>query len=174
MTPSLTALLVGAACAMTHTALTLVLLRLPGRVSPVGRHALSAVATHAAGITAGGLFLGPLPYWPVAAVSGFAAVVWLFAFSAVYKSVSLRILAQLAREPGGALPLDTVTADYVLPEFEARVSVLVAMGCAVASGTGYALTAKGAATARRVRAVQRLYGIDRSGLYGGAEPAVPA
>ena len=166
MTPSAIALLVGAAAFSGHVFLTLILLRLPGRLSPVVRHAGSAATTHVAGAILGGLVVEPFPYWPFAAVTGFGAVVWLFAFSAVYKSVSLRILSQLARTPGNAIPLPEVTSRYVVPEFEARVAVLEQMGCAEVVEKGHGLTPKGAATARRIRAVQRLCGIERSGLYG--------
>lgn len=169
MTPALLSLLVGCGCATAHVALTLVLLRLPGRVSPVARHAASAAVTHAAGVVLAAVVLGPLPYWPAAAAAGFGAVCGLFAFSAVYKSVSLRILSRLAAAEGNRLPFDVVTADYVLPEFTARIGVLQAMGCAAADGDGFALTPKGRATADRITAVQRLCGIERSGLYGSPD-----
>ena len=62
--------------------------------------------------------VGPFAYWPAAAVSAFLAVCWLFAFSAVYKSVSLGVLRELARTPGHAIPLDAVTEDHMRPEFD--------------------------------------------------------
>ena len=173
MTPSVIALLVGAVSFGGHILLTLILLRLPGRVSPVARHAGSAAATHIAGVVVGGCVVAAFPYWPLAAVTGFGAVVWLFAFSAVYKSVSLRILSQLARTPGNAIPFPVVTASYVVPEFEARVIVLEQMGCAAVVGTEHRLTLKGAAMARRIKVVQRLCGIERSGLYGGLGEQAP-
>ena len=92
MTPPLIAVLTGAACFVAHAMLSLILLRLPGRASPVERHAASAASTHLLGTIASALAFGPLPYWPIAAASGFGVPVWLFAYSAVYKSVSLRIL----------------------------------------------------------------------------------
>lgn len=168
MTPPLAALFVGAGCFAAHVLFTLVLLRVPGRMPPVARHAASALFTHVGGVVVAGLALGSLPYWPIAAASGFGAVGWLFAFSAVYKSVSLRILSRLAEAPDNAIPFDVVTAVYVLPEFETRVGVLTTMGCVEPAGGGHALTAKGAATAKKIVAVQALCGIERSGLYGGS------
>ena len=112
-------------------------------------------------------FAGPFAYWPAAAVSGFGAVCWLFAFSAVYKSVSLRILTQLARAPGHAMPLETITEEYVRPEFESRVALLVKMGCAEATDEGYAATATGNDTARRIETIRRACGVSGSGLYDG-------
>lgn len=166
MTPSLVALLVGAGCTGAHVLLTLLLLRLPGRLSPVGRHAASALLTHVVGVVGAGFLLGPLPYWPAAAASGFGAVVWLFAFSAVYKSVSLKVLTQLARTPGGDLPFNVLTTDYVQAEFVARTEVLTAMGWVQPTPGGFTLTPAGKAAARRLRAIQRVCGIERSGLYG--------
>jgi hypothetical protein len=163
----MTALLVGLGCFAAHVAVTLVWLRVSRGPSPVSRHAASALGTHFVGVLVGAWVAGPFAYWPAAAVSGFGAVCWLFAFSAVYKSVSLRILSQLSRTPGSALPFDAIARDYVRPEFEARVAVLVRMGCAEEVAGGYAATAPGNATARRIAGIQRACGIEASGLYGG-------
>lgn len=162
----MTALLVGLACFAVHVAVSLVWLRLPGRISAVARHLASALATHAGGIVLAAWVVGPFAYWPAAAVSGFGAVCWLFAFCAVYKSVSLRILTQLARTPGHALPLQTVTDEYVRPEFAARIGVLVKMRCVVQAADGYMPTAKGNDTALRIAMIQQVCGIEHSGMYG--------
>lgn len=166
MTPPELGLCVGAATAAAHVAATLVVLRLPGKLSPVARHAASAAVTHVGGVAVAAAVVGPFAYWPAAAVGGFAAVAWLFAFSAVYKSVSLRVLTELARAPGGAIPFAAITDDYVKAEFTARTRVVVALGWVREGPDGFELTPDGAAAARRVAAVQRLCGIGRSGLYG--------
>ena len=139
----MTGLFVGLVCFALHVAVSLVWLRLPGGLSPVARHAISALATHVVGVVTAGWLGVAFAYWPAAAVSGFCAVCWLFAYSAVYKSVSLRILAELERSPDRALPLETITDEYVRPEFESRVVVLVRMGCAEDVEDGYAITSKG-------------------------------
>lgn len=161
------ALFVGLMCSAAHVVVSLVWLRLPGRMSPVGRHAASALGTHVTVIVLAGQFLEPFAYWPVAAVSGFGAVCWLFAFSAVYKSVSLRILRQLAHTPGHAMPITTITEDYVRPEFEARVALLVKLDCANALGDLYAIAERGSVVARRITLIQRACGIVVSGMYAG-------
>jgi hypothetical protein len=158
-------LLVGLGCFSLHGALSLVWLRLPGRMSPVARHAASALTTHALGIAFAAVAVGPFAYWPAAAVSGFLAVGWLFAFSAVYKSVSLRILSQLDGAPGHALPFETIANEYVRPEFEARTLVLVQMACAEVLEGGFAVTEKGSATARRIEAIRRACGVEGNGFY---------
>jgi hypothetical protein len=165
------ALLVGLAGFALHAVVTLAWLRLPGRVSPVARHAISALATHALGVSLAARFVGPFAYWPAAAASAFLAVCWLFAFSAVYKSVSLRVLTELDRAPGRAMPLEAVTEDYVRPEFAARAALLVKMGCATESDGAYEATEKGTATACRIKAIQHACGIEASGLYGDSTVA---
>jgi hypothetical protein len=159
-------LLVGLACFALHAAVTLAWLRLPGRLSPVTRHAISALVTHATGLALAAYLVGPVAYWPAAAVNVFAVVCWLFLFSAVYKSVSLRILTKLASTAEHTLPLNTITEEYVRPEFEARIEVLLKLGCAEVAEDEYTTTHKGDETARRVVTVQRICGIERSGMYG--------
>jgi hypothetical protein len=161
------ALFVGLACFALHAITTLVWLRLPGRTPPVVRHAVSALSTHVLGVALTAQVAGPFAYWPAAAVSGFLAVCWLFAFSAVYKSVSLRILTQLDRTPGHATSLETITEEYVRPEFEARAALLVRMGHAEESDEGYAATAAGNDAARRVETIRRACGVEGNGMYGG-------
>ncbi|MBA4189952.1 MAG: hypothetical protein C0467_18360 [Planctomycetaceae bacterium] len=159
------ALLVGLCCFVAHVAVTLVWLRVRRGPSPVARHAVSALSAHILGVIAAANLVGPFAYWPVAAVSGFGAVCWLFAFSAVYKSVSLRILTQLNRTPENTLTFEAITQDYVRPEFEARVAVLMKMNCANEVDGCYTATETGNATARRIGVIQRACGIDGSGLY---------
>jgi hypothetical protein len=162
----MTALLVGLACFALHAAVSLVALRLPGRMSPVARHAASAFGTHIVGIAVAAMIVGPFAYWPAAAVNGLLVVCWLFAFSAVYKSVSLRILTHLDRVPDHSLTIDAIAENYVRPEFAARALVLVKMGCVVESNGEFALTEKGKAIARRIALVQRVWGIESGGMYG--------
>lgn len=169
-------LLVGLGCFALNAGVSLVWLRLPGRSAPVARLAASALGTHAIGVAIAGAACGPFAYWPAAAVSGFLAAAWLFAFSAVYKSVSLRILTHLDRAPGRALPMAALTEQYVRPEFDARAAVLVKMGLVAAVGGAWALTAKGNDTARWIEAVRRACGVLGDGLYRvppSIHPAAP-
>ncbi|MCE9561369.1 MAG: hypothetical protein K8U57_04885 [Planctomycetes bacterium] len=166
-------LLVGLACFAAHVAVTLIWLRIRRGPSPVTRHAASALSTHIIGVIVAANLVEGFAYWPVAAVSGFGAVCFLFAFSAVYKSVSLRILTQLDRTPGNAIPFVVIARDYVQPEFEARVAVLVKMDCAAELDGGYVATETGNTTARRIGVIQRACGIRGSGLYSESEATAP-
>lgn len=161
----MTALLVGLVCFLLHAVVSLVALRQPGRMSPVARHAASALGTHIVGMAVAAWVVGPFAYWPAAAANGWLVVCWLFVFSAVYKSVSLRILTHLDRLPSHSLGVDTIAESYVRPEFEARALVLVKMGCARESNGEFMLTEKGSAVARRIEGIRRAWGIEGSGLY---------
>jgi len=162
-------LLIGLSCFTAHMVVTLVWLRIRRGPWLVARHAASALGTHIVGVIVLASAGESFAYWPVAAVSGFGAVCWLFAFSAVYKSVSLRILSELAHTPGHTLPFTSLTKDYVRPEFEARVKILVKMACAAEVAEGYVATDAGNATARRIGKIQRACGITSSGLYDDCE-----
>jgi hypothetical protein len=165
----MTGLLVGLGCFLFHVAVSLVWLRRPGRTSPVARHAASALGTHAIGVFLAALWVGPFAYWSAAAMSGFGAVVWLFGYSAVYKSVSLSILRELSRSPGQVVPIETIVDRYVRPEFENRAQVLVRMGCARETERGYEVTRRGIDISTRLAVVQWMFGITASGLYNEAD-----
>ena len=167
----MTGFLVGICCFAAHVAFTLVWLRCPGPFSPVARHGISAIGTHVLGITVAALWIGPFAYWHAASLAAFGAVCWLFAFSAVYKSVSLRVLTQLECTPGHALPFDTIAVEYVWPEFAARNALLVAMGCAKQVQGEFTVTEKGKQTTHRIEAIQRVCGIEQSGMYGSVRPS---
>jgi hypothetical protein len=172
MTLDTLSLVVGLGLFVLHALLTLVLLRVPGSLSPVLRHGGCALAVHVAGMLAAGWWLGPLPYWPACAVFAFGSVVWLFAYSGVYKSVCLRILGRLVVTPGEQLALEQLTEQYVLAEFKDRTQVLQLMGLVDQQGDGmFLLTAKGAQTARWIQQIQRWFGIQHSGLYGATAAA---
>src|SRR5438309_812479 len=111
MTPALQSLLVGSLCLLAHGLATLVWLRLPGRLSPVMRHAASAALVHVVGTSFATVWLGSLAYGPNAAIFGFGVIVYLFVYCAVYKSVSLRILCRLLTTAGYGAALAQIMAE---------------------------------------------------------------
>jgi hypothetical protein len=170
MTPAVESFAFGAVSFALWAVLALVVLRLPGHLSPVVRLAGLAVMVHAVTTLAAVCFLHALPYWHGAALYWSGFIFALFGYSAVYKSVSLGILAKLAGQPDRSLSLDDISVRYVLPGFLGRVRILVEAGLVVQSEDRFQLTDAGRRLARRVAAVQRLFGVARSGLYGSAVP----
>jgi hypothetical protein len=170
MTSALESFVLGAASFVLWSALALFALRLPGRLAPVVRLVGLALLVHVGTTLAALRFLDRLPYWHGAALYWCGFVFALFGYSAVYKSVSLGILAALARRPDHSLSLDEVSALYVLPGFVGRVRILVEAGLVAECEGRFRLTEAGLRLARRFALVQRLFGVARSGLYGSPVP----
>ena len=91
-------------------------------------------------------------------------ICFLMVFGAVYKSISLRILAELCMRPGRRDDYQAILGRYVHSEsFKGRVRILIADGLATDDGDGLMLTRKGRRIAGAVAALQRLFRIERSG-----------
>lgn len=142
-------------------------LRLARRLAPVLVHVACAVVIHLASVTLAWTLLPPMPYWHGACLFGLVSVVYLFGFSAVYKSVSLTVLRELCRD--GATPVAAVAKHHVLPSFTDRMDLLVAMGHAERRGDHFAPTPLGVEKARQMLRLQAFLGVTRSGLYGFSE-----
>lgn len=167
MNPALQSFLWGGGCFLAFAGLCLPVLRLPGRLAPVTRQAGLALLVHGLGVAWAVRGETILPYLHGAALYGFLVAAWLFVFSAVYKSVSLGVLCELARLPQGELPLEEITRRHVAPRFAERIDLLVAGGLVRREGDGYAITSQGKRTARRLEGMRRVFGLTGSGLYGG-------
>jgi hypothetical protein len=168
MTNEQASMAVGGCCLLAHVAATLLVLRLPGRASPVVRHAAVAMTVHVSGTILGAWSLGHLSYWPCASVYWCGVIIYLFGYCAVYKSVSLRILCRLLPAPGNRAAFADITAQFVLPEFVQRTDVMKQMGWVEENDGRFTLTEKGRQAARSLEVVQAIFGIERSGMYGSA------
>lgn len=162
-------LLLGAAALLCHALAVPVVLRAAPRAAPVMVHVGSAAIVHLLQILAGILLsqsLGvQLSYWHGAAVFGAGVVGYLFLFSAVYKSISLRMLALLVRGQAGPVSVDALTDAIVRPEFGQRVDILVEGGLVEKSDDGFCVTSVGRVMAGRLTGLQHALGVAQSGLY---------
>ncbi len=124
----------------------------------------SAVAAYTAMVIVVTIFRPPFLFWPSSAVYWFLALCFLVAFGAIYKSISLRVLADLLDRPGRQDEYQAISSRYVKHEsFHDRVRILVTDGLAVPSENGLVLTEKGRRMAVVVSSLQRLFKIERSG-----------
>jgi hypothetical protein len=148
-----------------HAVTVVALLHAGVRLAPVAVHGASAIAWHALQIAA--LLLAGMVafYWHAAAFFGMGVMLFVFGFSAVYKSISLRFLVMLARAPGYTLTLADAQERLVVKSFRERVEMLTATGLALSTSEGYRLSEAGLRTAGRIAAVRRLFGARASGLY---------
>jgi hypothetical protein len=159
----------GAVAFAVYALAALVALRLPGRWSPVARKVVLALLVHVGATGVALRMYGSLPYWHGAAVYWCGFVLSLFLYSAVYKSISLTILADLAKRADHGLSLHDITTAHVWPSFVARARILVAAGYVAEAAGAFRATDAGRRLARRVAVVQRLFGVRQSGLYGFSE-----
>ena len=125
----MTALLVGLACFALHAVVTLIWLRLQEEYRRLRGTQLRRSAHTSSGSQLATLVVGPFAYWPAAAANGFLAIGWLFAFSAVYKSVSLRILTHLDRVLDHSLTVDAIAEQICPCRVRGPRRVLMKMGC---------------------------------------------
>jgi hypothetical protein len=103
-------------------------------------------------------------FWVFGASYWFFALSFLVAFGSIYKSVSLRILSDLSREPGRSCLYDDVLARYIAQEsYKNRLMVIEDKRLATRSGTLYTLTNRGRKVAATARAIQEVFGITHSG-----------
>lgn len=129
-------------------------------------HLVSACLAETMFVVAG-LLAGPdVPFWHGSAVIGCGAIGYLFAFSAVYKSVSLRMLLELVAVEGGSVHPDKISMNIVRGGFADRIRVLVEMGYVVKEDGDYTLAEGGRRFVERFKRLQSFFGIDESGFYG--------
>jgi hypothetical protein len=154
----------GALAFAVYLGLALVAVRVARGTSPaalvVGLLPLGWALGPAAALSGGEALL----FWPFSATYAFLSLSFLLAFGAVYKSVSLRILADLLSRPGRADRYDTVVSRYLVAEsYRGRVEILTDQGFATRGPAGLRLTRKGWRLAHGVRAIQTAWKIERSG-----------
>lgn len=154
----------GALAFAEYAGLVLVLLRLASRTEPAKIVTLGApcvLVVHGTGIVLTG---APVNLWVFAVTYSYLALTFLMVFGAVYKSVSLRMLTWLLEQPGNSAAYDTILNHFLIGHsFGNRMALIVDKGYATMDGDRYALTSRGHTLAGRTQALQRIFGIQRSG-----------
>lgn len=125
---------------------------------------LSALAVYPVSLVIFPLAGQTVMFLPVSATYWCFTLIFLMAFGAIYKSISLRILGDLLGQPGYVENYDAVLRRYVASEsFEHRLGVMQSSGFATCQDGYFRLTPKGRAVAFFARSIQRMFGIERSG-----------
>jgi len=103
-------------------------------------------------------------FWTTSIIFWFVTMIFLMAFGALYKSVSLRILVDLLARPGQAELCSAILQRYIVTEsFENRLALILENKWAIPTSAGYVLTERGECLARLIAALQRMFVIQRSG-----------
>jgi hypothetical protein len=140
-------------------------------IAPVTVLAAAAIVSHVASVLLGMATVGHFVYWNAASIFAFGIMLYVFAFGAVYKSVSLEILLDVAQRPGGEAPLADIV-DRKVPEiFRGRTDILVDGGQVERRGAHFVVSASGHKVASRIAAMRRAFAIGDTGLYDFAVPA---
>jgi hypothetical protein len=139
-------------------------LRVRPATSPTVTVVLAVLPVYLCVLVGAGMVLQPVRFWPMTAAYALGALVFLLFFGALYKSVSLRIMMDLLKQPGAAAPYASIEERYMQTEsFEARVTLLRAEGFMTGRDTALQLTEKGARLGWFVDRLQRMFAIETSG-----------
>jgi hypothetical protein len=103
-------------------------------------------------------------FWPFSAAYAFVTLCLLMVFGALYKSVSLRMLGDLSKVAGHAMPEQELLARYIEEDsFGRRVAILLEQGHAERTAEGLRLSDKGRRIAAAIHLLQRAFAIRASG-----------
>jgi len=157
------AFVLGGAGALLWFAIVLVLLRLSRR-SPALIVVASAALVYVALLVGLPAIFHRLEFWPFSAAYGFLTLCALMLFGALHKSVSLRMLGDLSKAKGHALPEQELLARYIEEDsFSRRVAILLEQGHAERTPDGLNLSSKGRRIAAGIYGLQRAFAIRASG-----------
>ena len=134
-------------------------------LGPVTLLAIAALASHGLGVALGIVAISQFQYWDAASIFAFCVMAYVFAFGAVYKSVSLDILLGVVGRPGRTAPLSDIIERQVPDLFQGRVGILVDGGLVERVNSGFVATPAGQNTARHVARLRRAFGIGDTSLY---------
>lgn len=140
-----------------------------GTVGAVTLLAIAAVVAHGLGVTLGIFLVPQFQYWDAASIFGFCVMAYVFAFGAVYKSVSLDILLGVVDRPDRRVPLSDIVERQVPGLFQGRIGNLVDGGLVESLDTRFAATAAGKTVATRIGQLRSAFGIGDTGLYDFSE-----
>ena len=158
-------LLVAFLLILFHIAFVLFLMRktLATQISPVFIHVISGFVALA--------FLGlagrtPFSFdgWLTFSFFGFASTSFLFLFSAVYKSLSLRFLLTI-RSNRNRLTFSQLHHLVTKKSFKERAELLSKMGMVIKKGEDFSISSQGLRVAKRIEQIRKIFGITTRGLY---------
>ncbi len=103
-------------------------------------------------------------FWVFSTSYWFLVLSFLMCFGAVYKSLSLRMLLTLLEKPTHEHSVESLRNEYIFGDsFDNRLQLIVDQGLATKTDGQLSLTNRGASWAHRLIALQRAFGITRSG-----------
>ena len=148
-----------------HFASVIAVLHLRSGHSPILFHLTSAVVWHALQIVMLISWNAGAYYWQSAAIFAFGVMIYVFIFSAAYKSISLRAVILLAESKDASVTVTEIMEKLVVRSFHERIDVLRNAGLVTKGQMGFSITDRGRRTANRIVALRKLFGARSNGLY---------
>jgi hypothetical protein len=102
-------------------------------------------------------------FWAFSITYGFLALCFLMAFGAIYKSISLRVVAHLFGLPAHAAPGHALERQVLEASYQERLEIIAEKRYAHRAGESYTLSPSGSRIAARARRLQSAFRIMRSG-----------
>ena len=165
MTPPLLSMLLGVLGLTLHVLIIIVVVRLLPERAPVLIHFASAIVVEIGLIAAFLVMSQEIPFWHGSIVLGWGVIFLLFAFSAVYKSVSLTMLVLLNKTPEKCIGITQFSDALIQPVFADRIRVLEKMDYITETNGTYNITTAGEQFVTRFGVVRRIFGISGDGFY---------
>lgn len=165
MTAQLYSFAVGLVTFLLYAVVFLILMRLHFKIGWVALQVIAATVIHILSSVFASNMINGFLYWYAL---GVFAVCWFFFFTlstAIYVSISARILRTISKQPDQSISLDDVFRLCILKPFQERAEFLVNSGLAQKGKTGFRITDTGAKSARRLLAMRDFFGMEGSGLY---------
>lgn len=161
----MTAALVTAACSViAHVILVLIALH-TSRLSPMLIHFSSAVFVHFIASAIVFSRVWESSYWHMAAFFWFGVMIYLFIYSAFYKSVSLRLLGVITMKPNGRMLKEQLYQEVIPKGFDGRIDILLSAGLVEGKEGNFNITPAGMRIASNLERVRRVFSIENSGIY---------
>lgn len=166
MTQFINAFSVGLFAITGHLILVLVVLRYKWSGSPIGTHVISAFFWSVLVIAFSFVCDWGDDLWYSLSAFGFGFSSLLFLYSAVYKSVSLRILWQAFQNNGNTTAYSQLADEIMRRSFTERIDLLVSHNLVAKEAGAYRATPDGERLAKKISLLRRLLGVRTDGMYG--------
>jgi predicted transcriptional regulator len=153
--------LVGFTAILTYVTIGGILLRFRRNFSPIVLILLASIPIY----LIYPIFIDDLEIIHYTGTYFFGAMMFLFFWGGLYKSISVRILCDLISESGGFLSVEHIYKKYLLTDsFKGRLEILLDSNLLLLRNDAtYQLTLKGRKFVQRVRILQKIYKINASG-----------
>jgi len=146
-----------------------ILVRALPRRNAIGTIVAAALAVHVIGTITFSYFLGELDYWQSASLYWFAAICLIYAYGTCYRSLSIQMLAAIARSRT-AIETQQLYDAHFKTFVQDRIDALVEGGRARFQAGHLVITPQGRSDAGLILFARRVFGLTGNRLYFGRQP----